>query len=367
MPNGLDILQIRQHFAAAVTEFADLHLSADEDVSNLNDPTYVGSLKGMAVVKEKIAKTVPINFYKPGDIITNLESKLGIRFYVLGPPTSIDAIHMESAPSNKPNEAYQHSHNNTRTNSEAFTAAILNPGASHILPFDEAFLDLESQLEYKAEPSQKAIYERENWRTINHDWLNSAGSLALRMNSSTNNLSLALAIEFVGSGRIMLFPGDAEYGSWASWHDIVWTTKGKDDKPLETSALLNQTVFYKVAHHLSHNGSAKLRGVEMMTHPDLAAMATLDYDRISPGWTSTMPNRDLVAALLTRTKGRFMIMNEKGLFVDQAAKKEPLSTKIKEVREQLMSSEEQKEFKKAFTVDPGNLYLEYRVEAQSKS
>ncbi len=106
----------------------------------------------------------------------------------------------------------------------------------------------------------------------------------------TNNLSLALAIGFEDSGRVMLFPGDAEYGSWASWHKINWTEPSRTPGTHLTEDLLNRTVFYKVAHHLSHNGTAQRLGLEMMRAPDLAAMATLDYSVISNGWTTTMPN-----------------------------------------------------------------------------
>ena len=85
-------------------------------------------------------------------------------------------------------------------------------------------------------------------------------AFALRMNGLTNNLSLALAFEFMDSKKVMLFPGDAEFGSWASWHRIKWDEKGADGKHY-TEDLLNRTVFYKVAHHLSHNGQPKDLGL----------------------------------------------------------------------------------------------------------
>ena len=126
------------------------------------------------------------------------------------------------------------------------------------------------------------------------------------MNSLTNNLSLVLAIQFEESGKVMLFPGDAELGSWESWHDIEWNDSlpGED---VATEELLNNTVFYKVAHHVSHNGTAQSIGLEMMEHPDLIAMATLNYDVISNGWKTTMPNRAIVKELLERTKGRTIV------------------------------------------------------------
>ncbi|GGH36667.1 hypothetical protein GCM10007423_29100 [Dyadobacter endophyticus] len=346
-------LGLQPDFAVAVDRFAELHFSA-------RGSEYIGGLAGMEVVKKEIA-TNNIAYVHPGQVISNPEGAEGIKFYVLGPPTSIDSIKAEGAPADEPGETFSHSQNNKRTDNDSFATAILNLTdpqlLSSILPFDESFLADETMSEYASE----------SWRKIDYDWLNSAGSLALRMNSATNNLSVALAIEFADSGRVMLFPGDAEYGSWKSWHSIKWQAKDRfnDNKPLETKGLLNRTVFYKVAHHLSHNGSAKRLGVEMMTDPDLVAMATLDYDVISPGWTSTMPNRDLIADLLLRTKGRLIIMNEEGLSIDRTPEKQPLKDKILATRQQFMTSAESTAFHNAFSEGPGEekLYYQYKVNA----
>ena len=197
----------------------------------------------------------------------------------------------------------------------------------------------------------------------------SSGSFALRMNGLTNNLSLALAFEFEESGRVMLFPGDAEFGSWASWHTIQWNDddrrtedKDKDKKELKhlTEDLLNRTVFYKVAHHLSHNGTAQRLGLEMMKHKDLVAMATLDYNVINDGWTSTMPNRGILRELLLRTKGRLIIMNEEGLFFD-FNEQVPLKDKISEARNR-MTVKERKHFDENFD-NTNPLYFQYTVKA----
>jgi hypothetical protein len=346
-PRGMAAFQL--NYANSLNQFAELQFSA-------RGADYVGSLEGMRIAKEELKPVEGITYYHPGQIIENIENAEGIRFYVLGPPTSIDSIKTESGPVG---ETFSHSHNNSKTDNDAFATALLNLGASQlpasVLPFDESYI-MENQQELYSNPD-------EAWRTIEHDWLNSAGALALRMNSATNNLSLALAIEFIDTGRVMLFPGDAEYGSWASWHDINWPTKGKDGKTHLTEDLLNRTVFYKVAHHLSHNGTAKKRGVEMMKDKALIAMATLDYDRISDGWTGTMPNRDLVSDLLTRTKGRLIIMNENGLFTDQTTKKKTLHEKIEEVRSQLMSPAEQKNFKNSMEKDEQELYIQISIPA----
>jgi len=120
---------------------------------------------------------------------------------------------------------------------------------------------------------------------------------------------------------------------------------------------LSRTIFYKVAHHLSHNGTAERLGMEMMTHPDLVAMATLDYDVISKNWKNTMPNKGLIKALLKQAKGRVIIMNEDGLFYDPDNSL-ALKDKIKSERA-AMCTTDLDNFEKSFTEN--DLYFEFTV------
>ena len=234
------------------------------------------------------------------------------------------------------------------------TLTVATPGTNETLP-DEV----------KDMNEIKSAYDKENWRKIDFDWLYSAGSFALRMNGLTNNLSLAIAIEHEPTGKVLLFPGDAEFGSRASRHRIKWKNvdnglkqDAKKEKQLHlTEDLLNRTVFYKVAHHLSHNGTAQRLGFERMNSEHLAAMATLDYDFINSGWTSTMPNRGLIKQLLTNTKGRLMIMNENKLFYD-FHEKVPLKEKIQEARSR-MTARERKAFNE--NVEETDHYIQYKV------
>jgi hypothetical protein len=338
------MLEARQLFADVVSNFTSLHMN---EVAG----SYVGMLAGMKIVKDKIAKN-KIEYHIPSDIIENLENLDGIKFYVLGPPLSWENVKLETGGKG---ESYQH--NKEISGSDAFAAAILEYDANQInnnaLPFDSTY-DLDNGL---ALPT--IIYNKLNneWRKIDYDWLYSAGTLALRINSITNNLSLALAIEFEDSGKIMLFPGDAEYGSWASWHTINWNALSRDKNKHLTEDLLNRTVFYKVAHHLSHHGTAQRLGLEMMIHPELVSMATLDYTVISPSWKNTMPNRAIIKELLARTKGRLMIMNEEQLYYD-FDNETPLTDIIEDAKNR-MNNKEEMEFASNFIKEP--MYLQYTV------
>jgi len=191
----------------------------------------------------------------------------------------------------------------------AFTR-FTDPSGKLDLPFPEQYVAQKTLL---PDANLKSMYESpdDSWRKIDSEWLLSAGTLALRLTSHINNTSLALAIESEKSGKVLLMPGDAEYGSWESWHLIKsWDKKGRNGAKHLVEDLLNRTVFYKVGHHLSYNGTALEKGINMMPDTNMAAMATLDRARISKGWKSTMPNKHLLAELIRKTGGRFFIMNE---------------------------------------------------------
>lgn len=337
---------MRKQFAAALNEFAQLHADSLSAASG----TYVGALEGMRVAKEDISPSIAREYFSPGDLISGLPGLEGVRAFVLGPPRLIDKVKTEHG-----DDDDSFDHNKDIDDDELLVHALRrlsnDESSSESLPFDKS---------YNASGTN---YSKEAWRRIDHDWLFASGYLALRMNSLTNNLSLALAFEFEDSGRVALFPGDAEFGSWESWHDIQWEKKGlkafKTGGDLTTENLLNRTVFYKVAHHLSHNGTAKRLGLDMMTHKDLTAMATLDYSVISNGWKSTMPNRLIVKQLLEQAKGRLIVMNEEDLFFDLDGSV-PLSDKIKEYRKS-MSDTERNAFESALDASHEH-YIEFVIQ-----
>lgn len=345
---GAEILGLRRNFADVLGDFAALHVDGD----------YKGSLEGMAVVKQELAEAngANIEYFEPGDLIEGRAGLEGIRIYVLGPPKMFEEVKQEHG-----EEGGSYPHNKDLAESDLFVSAMNADVTTDTapLPFSSEWsVELDGTSGSSSESPdvwQRYSDEDEAWRRIDDDWLFSSGLFALRMNSLTNNLSLVLAFEFIESGKVVLFPGDAEFGSWSSWHRIDWSSKVED---LTTEHLLNRVVFYKVAHHLSHNGTARDIGLEMMTSPELAAMATLDYNVISNGWKSTMPNRLILKDLLDRTKGRLMVMNTNQLTYDLEGDV-PLEGKIEEHRAR-MTAEERAAFEDAFD-GSSEFYDEYVV------
>lgn len=373
---GMNMSKSRSDLIEVIKGFADLNI----DNLTASARVYKGALKGMRFVKEKL-KPNNFEYFSPGQIIAALPKAPGLKFYILGPSTKYKNVKLESG---GPGETYEH--NDKLEGHQAFTDAIKNYKKEHLpsglLPFDQNYvldkksLDefIEKRNEIKRKNAEISSHEyrpteieeikdeytepSNQWRQINYDWLYSSAPLALRMSSLTNNLSLVLAIEIEKTKEVLLFPGDAEYGSWASWHKINWLEKAEDEEKHLTEDLLNRTVFYKVAHHLSHNGTARRLGLDMMTNPKLSAMATLDFDEVSPGWKNTMPNKGIVDELLTKTKGRLIVMKEDGIMYDE---QKTLTKKVAEAK-QKMSDHEKKAFSDAFKTDKiKGLYHQFTI------
>ena len=115
----------------------------------------------------------------------------------------------------------------------------------------------------------------------------SVDNVALALDTGVNNTSLSILVTC--RGRSLLFPGDAQLGNWKSWLD----QPGAD-------TLLDQVSFLKVAHHGSHNATPR-DALEGMPARRFAAMSSTQ----SSPWPS-IPQKELVDAIRTRTSGRYV-------------------------------------------------------------
>lgn len=162
-------------------------------------------------------------------------------------------------------------------------------------------------------------YDRpeDSWRRIDLDWLAGGAEFALQLDGQTNNTSLALAIELIDDGRVLLFPADAQVGNWLSWHERVgpdgvreprsWriVDSGGSERAVTAADLLRRTVIYKVGHHASHNATVRERGLELMERDDLVALIPVDRSvALHKKWD--MPARALYRRLIEKAKGRVL-------------------------------------------------------------
>jgi hypothetical protein len=150
----------------------------------------------------------------------------------------------------------------------------------------------------------------QSWRRIDSDWLGIAADLAMQLDRGVNNTSLVLAFEMVDTGRVFLFPGDAQVGSWLSWRDVKWSV---GQSAVQAVDLLARTVFLKVAHHGSQNATLKKNGLDLMVSPDLSAfIPTNKIDAQNVHW-GEMPYDGILNALAPKAFGRIIRADDEWL------------------------------------------------------
>jgi hypothetical protein len=260
-------------------------------------------------------KTENPKFWKPGD--TDVLPGTGVRFYVLGPPADTRLL-FKDLPTRTGKETYEalaHIAAAARALAVNSPASDDLPGTDTTIPFDPKYQitedvarDVEFFRDHYFGPGG-GDDDPEDWRRIDNAWAVGAAEFALKLDSDTNNTSLALAFE-LPDGRVLLFPGDAQVGNWESWHadadgdKRVWQI---GNHAVTAEMLLNRTVLYKVGHHGSHNATLRENGLEMMTDPALTAMVPVDVyiAHEKKRWTK-MPFRPLMARLDDLARGRVL-------------------------------------------------------------
>ena len=262
--------------------------------------------QGIEILKT-IGKSSPL-FLRPGQTLEMPGlPPATVRVHVLGPPRS-DLLKRTDP---RPGESYDPSLAAASVQATKFLDAInLRAG---IVSREEQQYPFSEGTKKQADHPSRALRQmmrryrnnEESWRKIDTDWLNPAGSLALYLDSLTNNSSLALAIELVESGKVLLFAADAQIGNWLSWQTIVW-----EDAGISTDDLLARTVVYKVGHHASRNATL-VSALETMNSPDLVAL--IPVNKLDPNITKVngwkMPANHLFKRLTEKTQNRVLQMD----------------------------------------------------------
>ena len=291
-----------------------------------------------------------IKYFSPG---TNVDNRLlppGVNIYVLGPPRS-SMINKSKPSRGHAHETYMSIDNSGMT---SFIDGVLGLGVSggeqsndRSSPFGDEIGIGRDEAEEDSYFAETYFASNEAYRKIEHNWLDIAGQFALQLDGAINNTSLVLAIELADSGKVLLFPGDAQVGSWLSWHDYEWEVReGSSTGARTTEDLLKNTVLYKVSHHGSHNATVKDKGLELMTHPELVAMMPEKEDSYSG-----IPYPPLMERLNQLCKGRVLVSADKNFRPE----------KLEEERPTELSSGEWELFKHDLEVE--RVYVEYTVHA----
>ncbi|OYW76775.1 MAG: hypothetical protein B7Z37_07225 [Verrucomicrobia bacterium 12-59-8] len=256
--------------------------------------------------KTPAGEKVQAVYHSPGGQALEPAWLPGFRFYVLGPPR--DKARLKDMGQDGSPEIYGIA--DSLRAGAADSASPLTRQDETNMPFDGRFRC--SETDPRVSSSLQGYFNADNtWRRVDTEWLYGASDLALQLDNLTNNTSLALAIERISDGKVLLFPADAQEGHWLSWHEpeVPFTyVQDGTTHPTTAEKLLNKTVFYKVGHHASHNATAKAKGLEMMIRED-ELVAFIPVDRKvaltrSPKGQWKMPATKLYRRLLEKCQGR---------------------------------------------------------------
>jgi hypothetical protein len=266
-----------------------------------------------------------IRYLTPGQKPFPVPGVDGIRVYVLGPPSEAEFVR-RLLPRKESGEAYEI----RLTPLRSFSAALESSEQQRLaFPFDEYYMIPKDVALNRAEDD---FFKRHygvgpdpatDWRRIDDDWLTVSGQLALDLDNKTNNTCLALAFEIVSTGEVLLFPGDAQIGNWASWKTVEFSLPAENGGPSKTVTskdLLARTVFYKVGHHGSHNATHRAEGLELMKSPDLVAMIPVNREMAKKKkWK--MPFSPLLQRLMEKCRSRVIHQDDpKDAATTEAAK-----------------------------------------------
>jgi beta-lactamase superfamily II metal-dependent hydrolase len=347
---GENVLAARENFTSDLEEVLHFFgpLGVEKTISGISvKDKYTISMdtqKAIDHIRSLSKGESGIRYCDPGDLIQDKTDLPGVRIFVLGPPKN--KLLTKDAPSKGPKKEVYFGANSSIAGLVDGLLAMGDPSSAtdESRPFGE--IPAMRVEEAKKDDYYKQTYFKrtEAWRTVEDDWLDMAGSLAMQMDSDTNNTSLALAIQ-LPNGKVLLFPGDAQVGNWLSWHDHEWKIKnGSTTEIINATALLNATVLYKVGHHASHNATLRELGLELMTSEELVAMVP-EKEKQYNG----IPFKPLVRRLREKTKGRLLFSADKNYRPENVKAKKPDG----------LSATEWEQFKKQLVVD--KLFIEYTV------
>ena len=287
-------------------------------------------------------------YRRPGEVLA-MPNAEGIRFYVLGPPRDKDLKFLKIEMN--PGEMYHLARQAAADPEDGTQTQLLADVESLLIDLHSPFAP-EFRLRGPELTEFKKHYASQNmkWRQIEDDWKESASDMALALTRLTNNTSLVIALEFIKTGNVILLPADAQSGNWMSWHkpDVIASFKKQGGK--ETKDLLKNTVLYKVGHHSSHNGTASVSGLEMMTNPNLVAFIPLVQDKVPAAWggSNNFPGPKLYPKIINAAQGR-VVRTDQGIITDPTAVS---------MRDQLHAAE-QVDFKSKYR--KGQRYHEYTI------
>lgn len=274
-----------------------------------------GSLTTLQMLKTLVSPGA-IRYLEPGDVVQ--PAAMGsLNVMVMGPPRSEQRLRKDLPSKGAGKEVYLTSLDEAMAVEDRGRRLTgqkpLDPDLPFARPYQRDFAQVEKTIKTSGVGADATVSVEQRYfcaaqseRRIEDEWLDSAETLALKMDSDTNNTSLVLAFE-LPDGQVLLFPGDAQVGNWLSWSDQTYPrTASPDQRALKTKDdILARVTLYKVGHHCSHNATLRTLGLEKMRDPRLVAMIPV-VSEVADSNKWNMPYPELLEALKERTRQRIL-------------------------------------------------------------
>lgn len=320
-PNDPQALALRQRFTkvkSALTKvvklsalaLGDPRLGTVQSLSAFIEPLPLDGSRKTTIdsLKEKAGRRAT-RYLEPGEVV-HPERLPTLKTMVLGPPRTEALLRRDAPRKGAGKEVYLTDPEEAVALEDRACRELGEQPLIADLPFARPYQRLVSAA-YEACAQggcdgieQLYFADHNHWRTIERDWLDGAETMALKMDSDTNNTSLVLAFE-LPDRQVLLFPGDAQVGNWLSWGDQTYPREANEQNPNPATRddILSRVTLYKVGHHCSHNATLRELGLEKMICPRLIAMIPV-VERVAQQNDWKMPFPDLFNALIERTQGR---------------------------------------------------------------
>jgi glyoxylase-like metal-dependent hydrolase (beta-lactamase superfamily II) len=164
----------------------------------------------------------PPHYWRPGDR-PELPGVDSARSYVLGPPGDASSPRPSALPAAADGSAHEPGEEELKALSFPFAAAYrVPPDAARQDPFFQA-----SYFGVAGQPSEHEMA----WRQIETEWLTSESHSSLQRDRDITTTSLALAIELLPSGKVLLFAAEPQESRWLSSHSLPGPGEGEPGGP----------------------------------------------------------------------------------------------------------------------------------------
>jgi hypothetical protein len=153
-------------------------------------------------------------------------------------------------------------------------SAGINQSDNQDFPFNKKFIQPISGGSVTI-PVVELYYNTDEWRRIDHVWLNEMGRISLQLDELSRNNDRVLAFELKDHQKVLLFAADTGIENWETWGDFQLANnniqKNGNNPGLKIADLLNRVVLYKTGCYPVDNSRLE-KSIGLMNKDELVIM-----------------------------------------------------------------------------------------------